>query len=77
MKLREARARKLLSAKELATQAGVSESNIYSLEHGGWLPSLGTVKKLAGVLQVDPLEVDEFKAAIEKSSGKSLEDGGK
>jgi transcriptional regulator with XRE-family HTH domain len=68
MNLREARAQKLLSARELAKQAGISESNIYSIEHGGWLPSLGTVKKLTGVLGVDPMEVDEFKAAIDKAS---------
>jgi transcriptional regulator with XRE-family HTH domain len=70
MKLREARARKLFSAKELASLSGVSESNIYSIEHGGWLPSLGTVKKLSSVLGVDPMEISEFKASIEKSSGK-------
>ena len=70
MNLREARARKLLSAKELATKAGISESNIYSIEHGAWLPSLATIKKLSAILEMDPMEVTEFKAAIEKSAGK-------
>ena len=70
MNLREARARKLLSARELGAQAGVSESNIYAIEHGGWLPSLATVKKLSNVLGIEPSEVTEFKAAIEKSAGK-------
>jgi len=68
MNLREARVKKLMSAAELAKQAGVSESNIYAIEHGEWLPSLGTVKKLAGVLGVEPMEVVEFKGAIEKAS---------
>ena len=71
MNLREARVHKLLSAKELAKQAGISEGNIYSIEKGGWLPSLGTVKKLAAALGInDPLEVEEFKAAIDKASKK-------
>lgn len=68
MKLREARAKKLLTAQELATKSGVSEVLIYKLEAGAWLPSLPTVRKLAGVLEVDPEEVEEFKAAIDKAA---------
>jgi len=64
--LRILRVRKLLTAKELATQSGVAESNIYAIELGKWLPSLATIKKLSIVLGKDPTEVTEFKAAIEK-----------
>jgi len=70
MNLREIRVQKLLSAKELAKQAGISEGNIYNIEKGTWLPSLATVKKLAGVLGVEPMEVTEFKAAMDKASKK-------
>ena len=68
MKLREARAKKLLTAGQLGSEAGVSESNVYKIERGEWLPSLATVRKLAGVLGVNPEEVEEFKAAIDKAA---------
>ena len=68
MKLREVRARKLLTAKELAEQSGVSEVLIYKLEAGAWLPSLPTVRKLSKVLAIGPEEVEEFKAAIDKAA---------
>ena len=68
MKLREARARRLLTAQELAKQAGMSDSTHYHIERGGWSPSLKTVRKLSAVLGVDPMDVEEFKAAIEKAS---------
>ena len=68
MRLREARAKKLLTARELAEQSGVSETNIYRIEHGKWLPSLPTVRKLSRVLAIGPEEVEEFKAAIDKAA---------
>ena len=68
MKLSEARARKLLSIQELAKMSGVSRANIHALEVGKWLPTLRTVRKLCEVLEVDPMEVDEFKAAIERTA---------
>lgn len=49
----------------------MSESTINKIEQGAWLPSLKTVRKLADILKVEPTEVDEFKAAIEKSAGTS------
>jgi transcriptional regulator with XRE-family HTH domain len=69
MKLREARARKLLTVQSLAQLAGVSASTINKIEQGAWLPSLKTIRKLADVLKVEPSDVEEFKAAIEKSAG--------
>jgi transcriptional regulator with XRE-family HTH domain len=68
MKLREARVKKLMSAQELSNKSGVSETNIYRLEHGKWLPSLATIRKLSDVLGIQPEEVEEFKAAIDKAS---------
>jgi predicted transcriptional regulator len=69
MKLREMRAKKLLSALELANKSGVSETNIYRIEKGVWLPSLSTVRKLSDALGLtSPEDVDEFKAAIDKAA---------
>lgn len=69
MKLREARARKLLTAQELAQQSGISESAVNKIEQRAWLPSLKTVRKLSKVLKVEPTEIEEFRAAIEKRAG--------
>jgi len=68
MKMREARARKLLSMRALAEKAGVSLSTIQSIEDGRYLPRLTTVQKLSQVLDVQPEEVDEFRAAIEAAA---------
>ena len=69
MKLAEARGRKLLTGRELAERAGVSHTNIYAIEAGRWLPSLPTIRKLCEALEVqNPLDIDEFKAAIEKTT---------
>jgi DNA-binding XRE family transcriptional regulator len=67
MKLVEARAKALYSASALAKAAGVSRASIYDIEGGKWLPSLEMVRKLSEALKVDPMEVDEFRAAIEKT----------
>jgi DNA-binding XRE family transcriptional regulator len=68
MKLREVRARKLFSVRRLARTAQVAEKTIYAVEGGEWLPSLETVRKLSRALEVDPMEVDEFRAAIDKAA---------
>jgi transcriptional regulator with XRE-family HTH domain len=68
MKLAEARARKLMSLRELARRTGVSESNLYHLERGDWLPSLRTARKLVEALDMAPEDVDEIQAAIEKAA---------
>jgi len=66
MKLKEARKRKLLTVEELASQSGVSVSAINKIEQGAWLPSLKTIRKIAPILGIEPVEVEEFKATIEK-----------
>ena len=68
MRLRELRAKKLLTVRELARQSGTSEDGLYRIERGQWLPSLTTVRKLSATLNVDPEEVEEFKAAIDKAA---------
>jgi DNA-binding XRE family transcriptional regulator len=75
MKLSEVRIGKLLDPKELAEKADVSVSNIHAIEVGRWLPSLATVRKLSAALEIDPLEVDEFRAAIEQARTRSRRGG--
>ena len=71
MRLKEARARKLFSLSDLAQVSGVSRANLAALEAGKWLPSLRTVRRLIAALGVAPGDVEEFAAAIAKTSGKS------
>ena len=68
MNLRELRARKMLSMRELAKQSGVSLSSIYAMEAGRTIPRMDVVRKLVAFFQVDPMEVDEFRVAIEEAS---------
>jgi DNA-binding XRE family transcriptional regulator len=69
MKLSQVRARKLYTPAALAQATGVSRGHIYGVESGRWLPSLDLVRKLCELLEIeDPEEIDEFKAAIERSA---------
>ncbi len=63
--LREVRADRLLSMRELGRLAGVASSTIYLIETGRTTPRLSVVRRLAAALGVDPPEVDEFRHAIE------------
>ncbi len=62
---RDVRRRALYSIKGLAEEAGTSSRTIVDLEHGRRVPRLATIRKLCRVLDVDPLTVEEFAAAIE------------
>ena len=66
--LREVRARRLLSVRALADLAGVSKTTIQLVEAGQRAPHYGTIRKLAAALEVDPLEITEFRAAIEAAA---------
>ncbi len=66
--MREARARKLLTAEGLAKKSGVSVATVHSLEQGKYVASLTTVRKLSQALEVNPEEIEEFKAAIDKAA---------
>ena len=63
--MREVRIRRLLSFRELAKRAGVAQRTIVEAEAGRQVPRPATMRKLAEALGVDPLEVDEFRAAVD------------
>ena len=63
--LREVRIRSLLSIRELARRAGVAQRTIVEAEAGRQVPRPATMRKLAEALRIDPMEVDEFRTAIE------------
>ena len=63
--LRELRIRRLFSLRALAKRAEVAQRTIVEAEAGRRVPQLGTMRKIAAALEVDPLEVDEFRTAIE------------
>ena len=67
--LREVRIRRLLSIRELAKRAGVAQRTVVEAEAGRQVPRPATMRKLAEALGVDPLEVDEFRAAVEAAVG--------
>ena len=63
--LREVRLRQVLSQRALARRAGVAQRTIVEAELGRQVPRLATMRKLCEALGVDPMEVDEFRAAVE------------
>ena len=69
MKLREARVRCTLSRAKLAEKAKVSKATIRDTESGKHMPSLNTCGKVAEALGLPPLEIDEFRARMERSLG--------
>ena len=69
MRVRELRIRKLYSIRGLAKTAGVTGKTVRTTETGQSIPSLSTIRKLSQVLEVDPMEVDEFKDAITRAIG--------
>jgi DNA-binding XRE family transcriptional regulator len=61
------RRRRLLSQRALAQQAGIGTSTIYLIETGKVVPRLVTMQAICTALGLDdPLEVNEFRAAIER-----------
>jgi transcriptional regulator with XRE-family HTH domain len=52
----------------LARRAGIAPTTIYLLETHQRTPQLLTVYKLSQALGVDPLAIDEFRAAYERVS---------
>jgi len=63
--LRELRAERLLSVRELARQALVAPSTIFLIEAGRTLPRQRVARQIARALHVDPMEVDELRRRIE------------
>lgn len=73
MKLRDARRRRFYSANDLGERADINPGTIYAIEAGRELPTLRTARLLAAALEIDPLQVDEFRAALERLSGERIE----
>jgi DNA-binding XRE family transcriptional regulator len=64
--LREIRLNRMWSQRDLAQQARVAQKTIVDLELRRIEPRLLTMRKLAAALGVEPLEVDEFRKALEE-----------
>lgn len=53
-----AREGKLMTQRELADKAGISESTVATIEAGVHRPRFNTMKRLAGALDLDPMTID-------------------
>jgi transcriptional regulator with XRE-family HTH domain len=62
--LRELRADRLLTIRELAQRAGVAPSSVYLIETGRVTPRVSMMRRLATALGVDPEVVAEFRQAM-------------
>ncbi len=69
--LRELRAERLLSIRELAQAANVAPSTIYLTEVGRTTPHASVMRRIAAALQVDAHAVAEFRRAIEAYAGRA------
>ncbi len=63
--LRELRAERLLSIRELAERADVAPRTVYLIEAGRSRPRPRVARRISAALRVLPVEVDEFRLAIE------------
>ena len=57
-------AERLLTICEVAKLAGVAPSTIYLGEAGRTTPWPSVMRRIAAALGVDPMQIDEFRAAI-------------
>lgn len=64
--LRTIRARRLLTARDVAKLASVAISTILLVETGEIVPRFATIRKIADALGMPPAEITEFAAAIEQ-----------
>ena len=69
--LRDLRAERLLSIRELARLADVAPSTIYLTESGRTAPRPSVMRRIAAALGVDAHEVAEFRRAIEAHAGRA------
>ena len=65
--LREVRAERLLSIRELARQASIAPSTLYLIEAGRSVPRQRVTRQIAAVLGVDPMAIDEFRQHIDRA----------
>ena len=68
MGIRELRQRKLLSQRELAEKAGVSETTIVKLELGATRPQPRTLRKIAAALGIGAEEMADIVAKAGKAA---------
>jgi transcriptional regulator with XRE-family HTH domain len=66
MTFRQARARSVLSIRELAARASVAPATVYQIEHGRTRPHFRSIRVLSGALGVDPMQIVEFARVIEE-----------
>ncbi len=64
MPLRAWRAERLLTIRGLAGLAGVAPSTIYLVEAGRTTPQPSVMRRIAAALGAEPMQIDEFRAAI-------------
>ena len=64
MRLRDLRAKHRLSQIALAELAGVTNHTILNIEKQYYRPATETISAVANALQVDPMDVDEFRIAV-------------
>ena len=63
---RQARARTVLSVRELAVRAGVAPTTVYQIEHGLTRPHYRSIRALSEALGVEPMQISEFARVIEE-----------
>ena len=66
MTFRQARARSVLSVRELAARAGVAPATVYQIEHGRTRPHYRSIRMLSEAMGVDPMQIAEFARVIEE-----------
>ena len=66
--LREWRAEKLMTIRDLAARANVANQTIVQIEHGRISPRLRTMRRVSEALEVEPSDIAEFDDAIRRVS---------
>ena len=69
--LRDLRAERLLSIRELARLAGVAPSTVHLTETGRTTPHPSVMRRIAAALEVDARQVAEFRRAIDARAGQA------
>ena len=64
MKLMDLRNQRGLSQVALAELAGISNHTVMNIEKSYCRPTTETISAVAEALEVDPMDVDEFRAAV-------------
>ena len=64
MKLAVLRRQRGLSPASLAEMAGISNHTVMNIEKSYYRPTTETIGAVAEALEIDPMDVDEFRAAV-------------